>query len=78
MQKPSGSAAEPIEKYEILVKGILSGQWTEWFDGMDLHPDGEGNTILTGPVVDQAALHGLLDQCRDLGLTLLSVARLNR
>jgi hypothetical protein len=45
---------------------------------MDLHPDGEGNTILTGPVVDQAALHGLLDQCRDLGLTLLSVARLNR
>jgi hypothetical protein len=78
MVKRSNPAAEPMEEYEILVKGILSDQWTDWFDGMDLRTDGEGNTILTGRVVDQAALYGLLDKCRDLGLTLLSFTRLNR
>lgn len=63
------------KEYEILLKGMLSDQWTDWFDGMDIRCDEEGNTILTGPVVDQAALHGLLDKVRDMGMTLLSVTQ---
>lgn len=78
MVKPSSSATEPIEEYEIRVKGILSDQWTDWFDGMKFRYDSEGNTILTGQVVDQAVLHGILDKVRDLGMTLLSVTRLDR
>lgn len=78
MAKTSSSAVEPIEQYEILIKGILGDQWSDWFDDMELRYDEHGNTTLTGPVVDQAALHGLLDKVRDLGMTLLSVTRLNR
>jgi hypothetical protein len=66
------------EEYEIHLRGILSDQWMEWFEGMDIHDDGEGNTILTGCVADQSALHGLLEKCRDLGMPLLSVTRLNQ
>jgi hypothetical protein len=64
------------KEYEIHLKGTLSDQWTDWFDGMDIRYDEEGNTILTGLVVDQAALHGLLDKVRDMGMTLLSVTQL--
>lgn len=63
--------------YEIRVKGILTDQWQEWFDRMTLYEDPEGNTVLRGPLPDQAALHGLLDKVRDLGLTLLSVTKLS-
>jgi len=78
MAKTSGSTGEPIAVYEILIKGILGDQWSDWFEDMEFRFDEYGNTTLTGAVVDQAALHGLLDKVRDLGMTLLSVIRLNR
>lgn len=59
--------------YLIRIKGLLDRRWSEWFDGLEITPDNNGNTLLTGPVVDQAALHGLLRRVRDLGLPLLSV-----
>jgi hypothetical protein len=58
--------------YEIRVDGRLSHQWAAWFDGMKLHYEAN-ETVLTGPVPDQAALHGLLIKVRDLGLTLISL-----
>ena len=64
-------------RYEIRIEGILDERWTQWFDG--LHVDNEGaDTVISGPVSDQAALHGLLSKIRDLGLPLISVARLGR
>jgi hypothetical protein len=62
--------------YQIRVKGRLGPRWTGWFAGLTITPAGDGDTLLTGPVVDQAALHGLLRKVRDLGLPLLSVMRL--
>jgi hypothetical protein len=59
--------------YEIRVQGQLNARWADWFDGMTITLDDNGNTLLSGPVVDQAALHGLLKKVRDVGLTLLSV-----
>jgi hypothetical protein len=59
--------------YEIRIKGHVGPQWTEWFDGMSLTRDEAGTTVLTGPVADQAALHGLLRKVRDLGIPLISV-----
>lgn len=60
--------------YQIKVKGHLPQHWSDWFDGLTLTLDAErGETTLSGPVVDQAALHGLLNKVRDLGLTLLAV-----
>lgn len=61
--------------YEIRIKGHLDEQWTEWFGGMTLTKEAHGETLLTGVVVDQAALHGLLRKIRDLGLQLISVTR---
>ena len=63
------------EAYQIRIKGHLGGEWTEWFGGLTITLDDNGDTLLTGPVVDQAALHGLLRQVRDLGMPLLSVTR---
>ena len=63
--------------YEIRVKGVLDGRWSEWFDGMTVSSDASGETTLTGPVADQAALHGVLTRIRDLGLALVSVTRLD-
>jgi hypothetical protein len=62
--------------YQIRVKGRLGRQWTDWFDGLTVTLEANGDTLLTGPVVDQAALHGLLRRVRDLGLPLLAVMRL--
>jgi hypothetical protein len=59
--------------YQIRVKGHLGHQWTEWFEGLSITQEEDGNTLLTGPVIDQAALHGLLKKVRDLGMPLLSV-----
>jgi hypothetical protein len=59
--------------YQIRIKGRLGQQWMDWFDGLTIAPDEHGDTLLTGPVADQAALHGLLKKVRDLGLPLLSV-----
>ena len=61
-------------RYEIAVEGHLDrAHWSRWFDGMEVTLQADGTTTLAGPVVDQAALHGLLAKVRDLGLVLLSV-----
>lgn len=69
--------ANPVQPtiYQIRVKGHLGPQWTEWFEGLTITLEDKGNTLLTGPVLDQAALHGLLKRVRDLGVPLLSVIR---
>jgi hypothetical protein len=61
--------------YQIRVQGHLGPQWTDWFEGLTITQDEDGETLLTGPVVDQAALYALLRRVRDLGLPLLSVTR---
>ena len=65
------------EIYQIVVKGHLDGAWSDWFDGLAVTPVDNGQTILTGAIVDQTALHGVLIKIRDLGLPLLSLVRLN-
>ena len=62
--------------YEIRIKGHLSPQWIDWFEGLTITREANGETRLTGPVVDQTALHGLLRKVRDLGLPLISVNRI--
>jgi len=59
--------------YQIRIKGHLGPQWMDWFEGLTITLEKDGDTLLTGPVVDQAALHGLLKKVRDLGMPLLSV-----
>ncbi len=59
--------------YEIRVRGHLDDSWSEWFEGLVIHLEEDGTTVLVGPVVDQAALHGVIIRIRDLGLPLLSV-----
>jgi len=59
--------------YQIRVRGHLGRQWTEWFEGLTITLEDNGNTLLTGIVIDQAALYGYLRKVRDLGLPLLSV-----
>ena len=63
------------ERYEIRIKGHLDDQWADWFEGVTLTREDNGDTRLAGTVVDQAALHGLLRKVRDLGMPLLSVSR---
>ena len=59
--------------YQIRIKGHLGRQWTDWFGGLTITLESNGETLLTGSVADQAALHGLLKKVRDLGMPLLSV-----
>ena len=59
--------------YQIKVKSHLSSNWTDWFDGLTITPEVDGDTLLTGPVIDQAALYGLLKKVRDLGMILISL-----
>ncbi|MFQ6102451.1 MAG: hypothetical protein ACE5OS_14660 [Anaerolineae bacterium] len=61
--------------YQIRVKGNLDAKWSDWFDGFTITPQANGETLPTGLVADQSALHGLLARIRDLGLSLLSVKR---
>ena len=60
--------------FQIRIKGHLGHDWTDWFEGLTITLDDNGDTLITGPVLDQAALHGLLRRVRDLGLPLISVS----
>jgi len=60
--------------YEIRLKGHLDDRWTEWFEDLIITLEDNGDTFLTGPVIDQAALHGLLKKVRDFGLPLISIS----
>jgi hypothetical protein len=64
------------EFFEIRLQGHLNTHWASWFDGMTVTLTEDGDTVLTGPVADQAALHGLLKKVRDLGIPLLSVCHI--
>ncbi len=61
--------------YQIRLQGHLDGKWTDWFEGLTITPEEDGNTLLTGKAIDQAALHGLFKKMRDLGMPLVSVNR---
>jgi hypothetical protein len=66
---------DPTPHYEIRIKGHLGARWATWFDGLSLAAEEDGTTVLSGPVVDQAALHGLLQKLRDVGLPLVSLTQ---
>ena len=72
--KPETDPCEPMV-YRIRIKGHLGRQWTDWFGGLTVTQEDNGDTLLSGPVVDQAALYGLLRRVRDLGMPLISVNR---
>jgi hypothetical protein len=61
--------------YQIRIEGHLDAQWTDWFSGMTITLEENGDTLLTGPIVDQAALFGLLKKVRDLGIPIISLNR---
>jgi hypothetical protein len=61
--------------YEVRVKGHLDARWSAWFDGLTLANESDGTTTIHGPIVDQAALHGLLQKLRDAGMSLVSVTQ---
>ena len=71
---PDGHQDSP-GRCEIRLKGHLAARWAAWFDGLTLAHDSDGTTIIHGLVADQAALHGLLQKVRDLGLPLVSVTQ---
>jgi len=73
--EPKTNSDQPVV-YQIRIKGHLGHQWTDWFEGLTITLEEDGNTLLTGPVIDQAALHGLLKKVRDLGMPLVSVSPL--
>jgi hypothetical protein len=64
----------PVPHYELRVAGRLGDRWSAWFDGMTLTAADDGTTSIRGPIVDQAALHGVLQKLRDLGIPLISLA----
>ena len=73
LNSPSNLSEPPI--YQIRLKGQLGSEWAGWFEGLTVTLDEDGDTLLVGPVADQAALHGLLKKVRDLGMPLVSVNR---
>jgi hypothetical protein len=72
-QKPTPSQTVV---YQIRLKGHLDSQWTDWFEGVTITLEEDGDTLLTGPMMDQSALHGLLRKVRDLGMPLVSVSQI--
>ncbi len=73
--EPKPTPSQPVV-YQIRLKGHLGNQWTDWFEGLTITLEGNGDTLITGLVIDQAALHGLLKKVRDLGMPLVSVSPL--
>lgn len=71
---PNIDPSQPVV-YQIRIKGHLSHQWSDWFEGLTITLEESGDTLLIGPVIDQAALFGLLKKVRDLGMPLISVNR---
>lgn len=72
----SHRSADAAARYQIRVRGTIDPHWSGWFDGMAISHDAGGDTLLVGPLADQAALYGVLHRIRDLGLMLLAVAQL--
>jgi hypothetical protein len=70
--EPEANSCQPMI-YQMRVKGHLGSDWTDWFEGWTITQEENGDTLLTGPLADQAALHGLLKKVRDLGMPLISV-----
>ncbi len=64
-------------RYEIRLTGRLDAHWATWFDGLTVSQDSDGTTVISGPIADQSALHGVLQRVRDLGLPLVSVTRVD-
>jgi hypothetical protein len=75
MTRDTDDAAPKV--YEIRIEGYLDERWRDWFEGLTFTYKADGTTILSGPIVDQAVLHGVLNQIRDLGIPLLSVQPVN-
>jgi hypothetical protein len=75
-QEPAGRWQD-ARRYEIRLKGHLETRWASWFDGLSLTHESDGTTTIHGPIVDQAALHGVLQKVRDLGLPLVSVTQVD-
>ena len=74
-RNPNADPRQPMI-YQIRVQGHLGSEWSDWFGGLSIRREGNGDTLLSGAVVDQAALYGLLRKVRDLGMPLISVNRL--
>ena len=77
MSHPSTGHRHETGRYEIRLKGHLDSRWAAWFDGLSLTNESDGTTLIHGPVADQAALHGLLQKVRDVGLPLVSVTQVD-
>ncbi len=73
-RNPKTDSGEPMV-YQIRIKGHLGPHWADWFEGLTITLEDNGETLLSGPVVDQAALHGVIKKVRDVGLPLISVNR---
>ncbi len=74
-QTAASNSSAAADIYRVHVRGHLDDRWTDWFGGLELRREDDGTTVLVGPIVDQAALHGVLKCIRDLGLPLLAVDR---
>ena len=68
---------QPPARYAIRLNGHLDQRWADWFDGLSFTHDSDGTTLLAGPLADQAALHGVLNKIRDLGLPIISIQTLS-
>lgn len=73
-----GSDPDAPKIFQIRIQGHLGRQWAGWFDGFTITLEDDGNTLLSGPVIDQSALHGILKKIRDLGMPLVSVNSVDR
>jgi hypothetical protein len=73
---PSAEGHHPVPEYEIRLAGHLAPHWSTWFDGLTVTSEADGTTVLRGPVIDQAALHGLLQRLRDIGIPLIALTQI--